>query len=61
MTDSSRRTQRTLIARKLALGTSAIVRIATDTADIVVGHIPAPRGDGIPFSYRDFHCVPLPL
>ena len=48
-------TQRAFIARKLALGTSAVVGIAANTANIVIGHIPAPRGDGIPFSYRDFH------
>jgi hypothetical protein len=48
-------TQRTLVAWKLALGASTIVWIPADTADIVVGHIPAPGGDSIPFSYGDLH------
>jgi hypothetical protein len=48
-------TQRTLVAWKLALGASTIVWITADTADIVVGHIPAPGGDSIPFSYGDLH------
>ena len=53
--DSLRRTQRTLVAREFALGACAIVWIPADTADIVVGHVPAPGGDGVPFSNRDLH------
>jgi hypothetical protein len=50
-----RRTQRTLVARELALGACAIVGISADTADVVVGHVPAPCRDGIPFSNGDLH------
>lgn len=50
-------TQRTLVARKLALGACAIVWIPADAADIVVGHVPTPGGNGIPFSYCDLHSV----
>jgi hypothetical protein len=52
-----RLTQWTLITRKLALGTSTIVWITADTADVVVGHVPAPGGDSVPFSYGDLHGV----
>jgi hypothetical protein len=54
-------TQRAFIARELALGAGAVIRISADTADIVIGHIPTPGRDGIPFSYRDLHCVALEL
>jgi hypothetical protein len=50
-------TQWTLVARKLALGAGTIVRVTTDTADVVVGHVPAPGGDSVPFSYGDLHGV----
>lgn len=53
-------TQRALVAGKLALGASAVVRVAADTTNIVVGHIPAPRGDGVPLPDRDLHdCLSL--
>lgn len=49
-------TERTLIARKLALGASAIVWIATYTAHVLlIWHVPAPGGDGVPGLYSDFH------
>lgn len=48
-------TQWALVARKFTLGASAVVGVAANTTHIVVGHVPAPRGDGVPFSYRDFH------
>ena len=51
------RTQRTFIARELALGAGAVVWIPADTADVVVGHVPAPGGDRVPFSYGDLHLV----
>jgi hypothetical protein len=54
-------TQRTFIAREFAFRASAIVGIPADTADIVIGHVPTPGGDGVPFSYRDLHCVALEL
>jgi hypothetical protein len=56
-TDSGQHTQRTLIAWKLALGASTIVWIATDTTDIVVGHIPPPRRHRVPLFDVDFHLV----
>jgi hypothetical protein len=49
-------TQWALVAREFTLGASAVVGVAADTTDIIVGHVPAPRGDGVPFSYRDLHC-----
>lgn len=57
----SRPTQRTLVARELALRASAVVGVAADTANIVVGHVPAPGSDGIPLPNRDLHgCLSAP-
>jgi len=56
-----RLTQWTLIARKLALGAGTVVRVPAYTADVVVGHVPAPCSDGVPFSYRDLHRWQLQL
>lgn len=48
-------TQWTFVSRELALGAGTVIGISTDTADIVVGHVPAPGGDGVPFAYGDLH------
>jgi hypothetical protein len=52
---SNGRTQWALVAGELALGACAIVGISADTADVVVGHVPAPSRDGVPFSNRNLH------
>jgi hypothetical protein len=53
--DITKLTQWALVAREFAFRASAVVGVAADSTDIVVRHIPAPRGDGVPLSYRDFH------
>jgi hypothetical protein len=37
------------------LRTSAVVRIPTDSADVVFGHIPVPGRDGVPLFDNDAH------
>lgn len=48
-------TQSTVIPREFARWTSAVELDATDPTDVVVGHVPAPGCDGIPFLDSDFH------
>ena len=52
-------TQRTIVAGVLALRAGAVVGVAADTADIVIGHIPAPGGDGVPLLDYDPHVCYL--
>lgn len=49
-------TQWTFIARIFTAWTSPVVLHTTDTADLVLGHIPAPCCDGVPADYFGFHC-----
>lgn len=42
------RTERTLIAWELAFRACAVVRVTTDAANIILGHVPSPRGDCAP-------------
>lgn len=48
-------TQRTVIAGVFAGWTGSIKLHATDAADVVFRHVPAPRGYGVPFFDCDFH------
>lgn len=48
-------TQRTVITGVFTRGTCAVELDATDAADVVFGHVPAPGGDCVPFVYCDFH------
>lgn len=52
---SGQRTQGTIVTGKLAGGTGAVELDATDAADIVVGHVPAPGSDGVPLFEGNFH------
>lgn len=52
-----RLTQRTFVAWELALGAGTVIRVAADSADVIVGHVPPPGGDGIPLLDCDFHLV----
>lgn len=54
-----RLTQWTLITGKLALGTGAVVWVATDATHVVVGHVPVPSRNGVPFADSDLHRVPF--
>lgn len=55
----AKHTQSTIIPRILACRTSSVKLDATDAADVVFGHVPAPGGDGVPFFDCDFHCFSL--
>jgi hypothetical protein len=48
-------TKRTLVARESTLGAGTVIRIPTDTADIVFRHVPSPCCDGVPLLDGDFH------
>lgn len=48
-------TKRTFVAGKPALGTGAVVGVAADATDIVIGHVPAPGGDRMPLLDNDLH------
>lgn len=51
-------TQSTVVAGVFAGGAGAVELDATDAADVVFGHVPAPGGDGVPGFDGDFHgCV----
>lgn len=55
-------TQRALVAWELALGACAVVRIAANTTNIVIRHIPAPGSDRVPLLDCDLHgCLSLPV
>ena len=56
--DSLYHTDRTVIAGKFALWTCAIELHATDTAEVVVRHVPSPRGDGVVGCDFDLHDMP---
>ena len=49
------RTQSAVIAGIFAGGTCAIELDSTYTTDIVLWHVPSPRGHRVPFVYSDFH------
>ena len=49
------RTKWTLVARELALRTSAVIGIPTYAAHIVLGHVPAPCSDSAPSLDLDLH------
>lgn len=48
-------TKATVVAGILARGTRPVKVHLTDTADVVLGDIPLPCGDGIPLFDGDFH------
>lgn len=52
---SSRHTKGAVIAREFAGGTGAIKLNATDTAHLILGHVPAPRGDRMPLLDGNLH------
>lgn len=52
-----RHTQRAIVAWELAFGTGAVVWVATDAANIVVGHVPPPSRYGVPLLDRHLHRV----
>lgn len=48
-------TQRAVITGKFAGGTCPVELDATDPANLVLGHVPVPGGNGIPFFECDLH------
>jgi hypothetical protein len=52
-------TESTVIAWELAGRTSSIELNATDTADFILWHVPAPGGDGVPRLDGNFHDVSM--
>lgn len=48
-------TQRTVVTGEFAGWTGPVELYATDAADFVVGHVPVPGRDGVPFFDADFH------
>lgn len=49
--------QRTVVSWILAVWTTAVKIDATDATNFVLGHIPAPGSDGMPFLDLDLHFV----
>jgi hypothetical protein len=47
--------QSTVVSRKLAGRAGPVKLDATDTADFIFGHVPAPSGDSVPFFDSDLH------
>lgn len=50
-------TQGAIVARVFAGGTCAVELDAAYAADIILGHVPSPRGHRVPFFDGDFHVV----
>ena len=48
-------TQRTFVSGEFACRTGPVELDTTDTAYLILGHIPVPGGDSIPFFQLDFH------
>jgi hypothetical protein len=57
MGSSQQLTKGAVIAREFAGRTSAVELDAADTAHLVLGHVPVPGGNGIPFLQSDLHCL----
>lgn len=59
LNSEGRLTQSAIIARVFAGRTCAVELYSTYTTDIILWHIPSPRGHRIPFFDGDFHDVLL--
>lgn len=53
---SQQLTEGAVIAGKFAGRTSAVELDAADTTHLILGHVPVPGGNGIPFLQSDLHC-----
>ena len=51
----TKRTQSTVVAGIFALWARSVELYPADTADVLIRHIPLPRGDSIPLLYDDLH------
>lgn len=49
-------TKRAVVTREFAGWTSAIELNTTDSTYFILGNIPVPSSNGIPFFNGDFHC-----
>lgn len=54
---SQQLTEGAVITGEFAGRTSAVELDAADTTHLVLGHVPVPGGNGIPFLEGDLHCL----